>query len=85
LLAGDIDGVVLDDTAAAGFMMENPGTFKTAGGAVKTGDALAFVFPPDSDLEFPVNAALRAMHTDGTLAQLNQQWGLSNPPEEPSN
>lgn len=83
LLSGDIDGVVLDDTAAAGFMQENPGLLKT-NGAVKTGDALAFVFPPDSDLEFPVNAALRAMHDDGTLKQINQKWGLSDPPEEPA-
>jgi len=81
LLAGDIDGVVLDDTAAAGFMAANPGQLKTAG-AVKTGDALAFVFPPYSELVNPVNAALRAMHTDGTLKQLNRKWGLSDPAEE---
>jgi polar amino acid transport system substrate-binding protein len=83
LLAGDIDGVVLDDTAAFGFMQANQGKLKTAG-AVKTGDALAFVFPPYSDLENPVNAALRAMHADGSLAQFNQKWGLSVPPEEPA-
>jgi polar amino acid transport system substrate-binding protein len=83
LLSGDIDGVVLDDTVAAGFMQENPGQLKT-NGAVKTGDALAFVFPPYSDLEFPVNAALRAMHDDGTLKTLNEKWGLSAPPEEPA-
>jgi polar amino acid transport system substrate-binding protein len=83
LLAGDIDGVVLDDTAAFGFMQENQGKLKTAG-AVKTGDALAFVFPPNSDLEFPVNAALRAMHTDGTLLKINKKWGLSDPAEEPA-
>ncbi len=84
LLAGDIDGVVLDDTAAAGFMQENQGNLKTAG-AVKTGDALAFVFPPYSELVNPVNAALRAMHADGTLMQLNRKWGLSDPAEEPAN
>jgi polar amino acid transport system substrate-binding protein len=83
LLSGDIDGVVLDDTAAAGFIGENIGELKTIG-AVKTGDALAFVFPPYSDLVNPVNAALRAMHDDGTLLQLNRQWGLSDPPEAPT-
>jgi polar amino acid transport system substrate-binding protein len=83
LLAGDIDGVVLDDTVAFGFMQENPGKLKTAG-AVKTGDALAFVFPPYSSLENPVNAALRSMHADGTLKKLNNQWGLSDPAEEPA-
>jgi polar amino acid transport system substrate-binding protein len=80
LLAGDIDGVVLDDTAAAGFMAANPGKLKTIG-SVKTGDALAFVFPPYSDLVNPVNAALRAMHADGTLLTLNRKWGLSDPAE----
>lgn len=82
LLAGDIDGVVLDDTVAAGFMQENPGQMKTAG-AVQTGDNLAFVFPPYSDLVNPVNAALRSMYADGTLKQLNQKWGLADPAEEP--
>ena len=82
LLAGDIDGIVLDDTAAFGFMQANEGKLKTIG-AVQTGDALAFVFPPDSDLEFPINAALRAMHDDGTLKTLNEKWGLADPPEEP--
>ncbi len=83
LIAGDIDGVVLDDTVAFGFSQEYPDQLKMAG-AVKTGDALAFVFPPYSDLEFSVNAALRAMHDDGTLAELNAKWGLSAPPEEPA-
>jgi polar amino acid transport system substrate-binding protein len=83
LNAGDIDGVVLDDTAAFGFMQENQGKLITLG-AVKTGDALAFVFPPNSPLEFQVNAALRAMHADGTLKTLNNKWGLSDPPEQPA-
>jgi polar amino acid transport system substrate-binding protein len=83
LIAGDIDGVVLDDTAAGGFMMANPGKLKTAG-AVKTGDALAFVFPPYSNLVNPVNAALRAMHADGTLLEVNRKWGLTDPAEAPA-
>ena len=83
LLAGDIDGVVLDDTAAFGFMEANPGKLKT-NGAVKTGDALAFVFPPYSNLVNPVNAALRDMHKDGTLKTLNEKWGLAAPAEEPA-
>jgi polar amino acid transport system substrate-binding protein len=83
LLAGDIDGVVVDDSVAFGFMQENQGKLKVAG-AVKTGDSLAFVFPPYSDLVDPINAALRAMHSDGTLKQLNEKWGLADPAEEPS-
>jgi polar amino acid transport system substrate-binding protein len=78
LLAGDIDGVVLDDSAAFGFMQENAGKLKVAG-VIKTGDLLALVFPPNSDLVGPVNAALRSMHDDGTLAQLNKKWNLADP------
>jgi len=78
LIAGDIDGVVLDDTAAAGFMLAYPGELKTIG-AVQTGEWLAFVFPPGSDLLGPVNAALRSMHDDGKLTELNQKWGLADP------
>ncbi len=78
LLAGDIDAVVLDDSAAFGFMQENQGKLKVAG-VIKTGDLLAFVFPPNSNLLGPVNAALRAMHDDGTLAQLNKKWNLADP------
>jgi len=80
LMAGDIDGVVLDDTVAAGFMQQNAGELKVIG-AVLTGDSLAFVFPPGSDLVGPVNAALRSMHDDGTLTQLNEKWGLADPAE----
>lgn len=78
LLAGDIDGVVLDDTAAYGFMQENQGKLKIAG-IIQTGDLLAFVFPPNSSLLGPVNAALRAMHDDGTLTSLNKKWNLADP------
>jgi polar amino acid transport system substrate-binding protein len=78
LMAGDIDGVVLDDTVAAGFMLQEPGKLKVLG-AVETGDSLAFVFPPGSDLLGPVNAALRSMHDDGTLAKINAKWGLADP------
>jgi polar amino acid transport system substrate-binding protein len=78
LMAGDIDGVVLDDTVAAGFMLQEPGKLKVLG-AVETGDSLAFVFPPGSVLLGPVNAALRSMHDDGTLANINAKWGLADP------
>jgi polar amino acid transport system substrate-binding protein len=78
LLAGDIDAVVLDDSAAFGFMQENQGKLSIAG-VVKTGDLLAFVFPPNSVYLGPVNAALRAMHDDGTLATLNKKWNLADP------
>jgi polar amino acid transport system substrate-binding protein len=78
LLSGDIDGVVIDDVAAFGFMGANPGQLKVIS-YFETGEFLAFVYPPGSDLINPINAALRAMYADGTLAQLNARWGLADP------
>ena len=76
LLAGDVDGVVVDNVTASGFMAENPGKMKIAG-QITSDEQLAFVFPPGSDLKAPVDAALEAMKQDGTLEQINKKWGLS--------
>lgn len=76
LMAGDVDGVVIDTVSASGFMGENEGQMKIAG-QLTSDEELGFVFPPGSDLVEPVNAALEAMRADGTLAQFNQKWGLS--------
>jgi polar amino acid transport system substrate-binding protein len=75
LKGGDIDGVVIDNIAALGFMKENEGAFKLAG-QIATGEVLAFVYPPNSSLKDAVDAALTAMQADGTLEQLNKKWGL---------
>jgi len=75
LKSSDIDGVVIDNIAAAGFMHENEGVFKI-NGQIMTGEMLAFVFPQNSTLKDPVNAALAAMTADGTLEQINRTWGL---------
>jgi polar amino acid transport system substrate-binding protein len=45
------------------------------------GDPLAFVFPPDSELIEPFNAALESMMADGTLDAINATWGLPPHPE----
>jgi len=75
LLSNDIDGVVIDNVSASGFMGENEGQLKV-GAQITSDEQLAFVFPPDSDLVEPVNAALQAMKDDGTLDSLNKKWGL---------
>jgi polar amino acid transport system substrate-binding protein len=76
LLAGDIDGVVVDLYVAKGYMRENEGKLKVAG-IVSSDDQLAFVFPPGSDLIASVNAALKSMMDDGKLKELNKKWELS--------
>lgn len=76
LLSGDLDGVVIDNVTATGFMNENSGKLKI-GGQLTSDEQLGFVFPPGSDLREAVDAALQSMIDDGTLQQLNSKWGLT--------
>lgn len=76
LIAGDIDGVVVDNVTASGFIKENEGKIKIID-QITSDEQLAFVFPPGSDLVEAVNAALQSMIDDGTLEQLNKTWGLT--------
>jgi polar amino acid transport system substrate-binding protein len=76
LIGGDIDGIVIDNVTASGYMGENEGKLKIAG-QITSDEQLAFVFPPGSDLVAPFNAALQAMMADDTLDALNKKWGLT--------
>jgi len=76
LMAGDVDGVVLDTVAAVGFMDANPGKMMVIG-ALTSDEQLAFVFPPGDDLQHAINLALESMKADGTLGEFNKKWGLS--------
>ena len=75
LIAGDVDGVVIDNISATGFMKANEGKLKLAG-QLASDEQLGFVFPPGSELRAAVDAALQSMIDDGTLDQLNKKWGL---------
>lgn len=75
LLSKDIDGVVIDNITASGFMAENEGKMKVAG-VLTSNEQLGFVFPPKSELREAVDAALTAMQADGSLQELNKKWGL---------
>ncbi len=81
LLANDIDGIVIDNVSAAGFMGEQEGKMKIAS-QISSDEELAFVFPPDSELTASVTAALKAMIADGSLDTINAKWGLSGDGEE---
>jgi len=76
LLSKDVDGVVIDNVSALGFIEENPGKLKVIG-QLTSDEELGFVFPPGSDLREAVNAALQSMIEDGTLEALNKKWGLT--------
>ena len=77
LLTGDADGVAIDDVAAVAYITENPGELM-AGFHLTSGEFLAFVFPPGSDLIGPVNVAIQDMLDDGTMDAICQEWLLRN-------
>lgn len=73
LMAGDVDGVVVDRFTATGLSAKNEGKLKIVF-SLASDEQLALVFPPGSDLVTPVDAALNAMAADGTLQQINEKW-----------
>ncbi len=75
VLSGDIDAVVIDNISALGFMGANEGQLKVIG-QLTSDEQLAFGFPPGSELIEPVNAALESMIADGSLEEMNREWGL---------
>ncbi len=73
LIAGDVDMVLVDAAAGRGYIGANPDALQIVGDAIKSED-FGFIFPPDSDLIEPFNAAIAAMSADGTLDALNTKW-----------
>ncbi len=74
LIAGDVNAVVIDEVAAVGFMMTNPGKLKIAPEPLTGGELLGFVFPPKSSLVTPTNWALQELFADGTMDELYNKW-----------
>lgn len=75
LKAGDVDLVLTDGTAGAGYVEASGGGLKIVGEKLGTED-FGFIFPKGSELVAPVNAAIAAMKADGTLDALNKKWFL---------
>ena len=75
LKAGDVDLVLTDGTAGAGYVDASAGGLKIVGGKLGTED-FGFIFPKGSDLVAPMNAAIASMKADGTIEALNKKWFL---------
>lgn len=73
LKAGDVDAVIVDQAASAGYQGADPGAFKTVGESLYS-DPMGFIFTPGSDLVEPFNAGLASMKADGTLDNLITKW-----------
>jgi len=70
LITGDVDAVIIDETAGQGYVGENEEDIKLIGESLSS-DQLGFIFPPGSDLVDPFNQALQSMKDDGTLSEIN--------------
>ncbi len=75
LKAGDVDLVLTDGTAGAGYVEASAGGLKIVGEKLGTED-FGFIFPKGSDLVGPMNAGIAALKADGTLDVLNKKWFL---------
>ncbi len=75
LKSGDVDVVLTDGTAGAGYVAAEPDALKLVGEAMGSED-FGFIFPKGSELVAPINAAIASMKEDGTIDALNKKWFL---------
>ena len=77
MINGDVDAVIMDETAGQGYVGNNAEQLELIGDAIKS-DALGFIFPKGRDLVQPVNAALAEMRSNGKLDELAQKYFSAN-------
>jgi polar amino acid transport system substrate-binding protein len=73
LINGDVDAVIIDDTAGQGYKGANQDAVRLLPESLQS-DPLGFIFEKGSDLVAPVNATLKDMKEDGTLDELAKKW-----------
>lgn len=73
LINGDVDAVIIDETAGQGYVGTNAEQVQLVGEPL-TSDQLGFIFPKGSDLVEPVNLALAVMRASGKLDELAQKY-----------
>jgi len=77
LIAGDVDAVIIDETAGLGYQGVNADKVKLVGDSLSS-DQLGFIYPKGSDLVKPIDAALSAMKADGFLDTLAKKYFSAN-------
>lgn len=73
LINGDVDAVIIDETAGQGYVGTSAEQVQLVGEPL-TSDQLGFIFPKGSDLVEPVNRALAEMRASGKLDELAQKY-----------
>lgn len=80
LLNRDVDAVIIDNTAASGYMGTNPDQLKVAGEKFTTEGLGIVVREGDQELQGAFNAALKVLRENGTLDRLYQKWFVEYKP-----
>ncbi len=73
LIAGDVDAVLIDETAGLGYTGTNAEELELIGPSI-SGDELGFPFPLGSALVEPVNLAIQALKDNGKLEEINMKF-----------
>ena len=73
LIAGDVDAVLMDETAGQGYIGVNADQIKLVGESLSS-DELGFIFPKGSDLVESFNAAIAELEANGTMATLAEKY-----------
>ena len=73
LIAGDVDVVIIDDSAGIGYVGENADEIITLEGGLQS-DPLGFIYPLGSDLVDPVNLAIAELKVNGTFEELGRKF-----------
>ena len=73
LINGDVDAVIMDETAGQGYVGNSAEQLVLVGDPIKS-DELGFIFPKGSELVDPVNQALESMRSSGKLDELAQKY-----------
>jgi len=73
LISGDIDAVIIDETAGQGYLGENADALKLSGPSMSS-DMLGFIFPLGSELVGPVDLAIAELAQNGFLDEVNKVY-----------
>lgn len=73
LLSGDVDAVIIDETAGLGYQGANADQLKLVGDSLSS-DELGFVFPKGSDLVEPFNLAMAELRANGKMDRLAEKY-----------
>lgn len=74
LIAGDVDGAIMDNVAGQGYVGANPEAVRLLDGTLTGTEALGFIFPTGSELVAAFNAGLDSMSADGSLLEITNRW-----------